>query len=263
VIGTTLIWAALGCSVGAMSAAAESPQVPRTAQGLADFNGIWQALNEANWGLEAGAASAGPVQELGAAYAAPPRLGVVEGGEIPYQPWAAEQRDENFEHRLERDPEIRCFLPGVPRATYMPHPFQIFQSDEHVMLAYQYRGALRTVYMRDHQPPPAPSWMGWSNGWYEDDTLVVESTGFNGLTWFDRAGNFHSEDLKVVERFTHLGPDALLYEATVEDPSVFTRPWTISMPLYRRLEQNARVMEFKCMEFAEDLLYGDLARPEE
>lgn len=230
---------------------------------MPDFNGIWQALNEANWGLEARAASAGPVEALGAAYAAPPSLGVVQGGEIPYQPWAAEQRHENYAHRLERDPEVKCYLPGVPRATYMPHPFQIIQSEEHVMLIYQYRGALRTVYMADHQPPPAPSWMGWSNGWYEDDSLVIETTGFNGLNWFDRSGNFHSEDLKVIERFTHLGPDAMLYEATIEDPNVFTRPWTISMPLYRRLEQDARIMEYKCVEFAEELLYGDLARPEE
>lgn len=238
-------------------------EVPRTAQGTPDFNGIWQTFSEANWGLEPGAAEAGPVMELGAAYAAPPRLGVVQGGRIPYQPWAAEQRDDNYAHRLERDPEIRCYLPGVPRATYMPHPFQIVQGDGHLLMFHQYRGALRTINLEDHSEAPVPSWMGWSNGWFEDDTLVVETAGFNGLAWLDRAGNFASEDMRVVERYRFISPDALLYEATIEDPSVFTEAWTISLPLYRRLEENAEVMEFKCMEFAEELLYGDLARPPE
>jgi len=252
------------CLPGAQTAVAQAAEfeTPRTAEGLPDFNGVWQALNEANWGLEGRAASASPVLELGAAYAAPPSLGVVEGGSIPYQASAAAQRDENFTHRLERDPEVKCYLPGVPRANYMPHPFQIIQGDGDIIMAYQYRGAVRTIYMDEHQPAPAPTWMGWSNGRFEGDTLVVENTDFNGLTWFDRAGNFHSENLRVVERYTHISPDALMYEATIEDPSVFTRPWTISMPLYRRLEENAQVLEFKCQEFVEDLLYGEFAKPE-
>ncbi|HEX7079625.1 MAG TPA: hypothetical protein VF329_01250 [Gammaproteobacteria bacterium] len=257
---------AVVCSAPAFDTAvaqSESFEAPRTASGAPDFNGVWQALNEANWGLEGHAAYAGPVLELGAAYATPPSRGFVEGGTIPYQPWAAKQRDENFAHRLERDPEVKCYLPGVPRATYMPHPFQIIQSDSHIMIAYQYRGAVRTIYMKDHKPAPVPSWMGWSNGRFEGDSLVVETTGFNGMTWFDRAGNFHDENLRVVERFTHLSPNHLMYEATIEDPTVFTRPWTIRMPLYRRVEQNAQIMEFKCMVFVEDLLYGDLAKPEQ
>lgn len=186
-----LTFAACGASALAWAGDFEPP---RTASGQADFNGIWQTLSEANWGLEPRAAEAGPVMDLGAAYARPPSLGVVEGGEIPYQPWAKEQRDENFTNRLELDPEVKCYLPGVPRATYMPHPFQIIQGDEHIMLLYRYRGAVRTVNMKDHGPAPAPSWMGWSNGWFEGDTLLVETTGFNGMAWFDRAGNFHSED---------------------------------------------------------------------
>jgi hypothetical protein len=238
-------------------------ELPRTADGRPDFNGIWQAMNEANWGLEPRAAAAGPSRELGAAYAEPPSLGVVRGGTIPYQAWALEQRNDNHAHRLERDPEVKCYLPGVPRATYMPHPFQILQGEEHVMLLYRYRGAVRTVNMKDHAPAPAPSWMGWSNGWYEGDSLVVETSGFNGMTWLDRAGNFHGENLRVIERFTHISDDALQYEATITDPDVFTRSWTISMPLYRRLEPNAELLEFKCVEFVEDLIYGDLAKPEE
>jgi hypothetical protein len=236
---------------------------PRTADGRPDFNGIWQTVNEANWGLEGRAAAEGAVPEAGATYAIPPSIGVVDGDLIPYRPEALTQRDENFADRLARDPEVKCYLPGVPRATYMPHPFQIIQGDEHIMIVHQYRGAVRTIHMRDHQPAPAPSWMGWSNGRFEGDTLVVETTGFNGLAWLDRAGNFHSDGLRVVERFTHIGNDALRYEATIEDPAVFTRPWTISMPIYRRLEADARILDFKCMEFVEELLYGDLAKPEE
>jgi len=258
---TALILLAACCVSAALAAEDDVP--PRTAAGLPDFNGIWQTMGDANWGLEPRAAAAGPVLELGAAYAPPPSVGYVVGGAIPYQEWALEQRDENYAHRLERDPEIKCYLPGVPRATYMPHPFQIIQSDEHVMLLYSYRGAVRTVHMKEHKPAPVPSWMGWSNGWYEGDTLVVETTGFNGMTWLDRAGNFHSEKLRVVERFTHVTDDVLEYEATIEDPDVFTRPWTIEMPLYRRLEPNAELLEFNCVEFVEDLIYGDLAKPEE
>jgi hypothetical protein len=236
---------------------------PRTADGRPDFNGIWQTMNEANWGLEGRAAAEGAVLEAGATYAIPPSTGVVDGDFIPYRPEALAVRDENFADRLARDPEVKCYLPGVPRATYMPHPFQIIQGDEHIMIVYQYRGAVRTINMRDHQPAPAPSWMGWSNGRFEGDTLVVETTGFNGLAWLDRSGNFASDGLRVVERFRHLSNEALSYEATIEDPAVFTRPWTIRMPVYRRLEPDARILDFKCMEFVEELLYGDLARPEE
>jgi hypothetical protein len=252
----------VACCASNMLAAGER-EPPRTADGRPDFNGIWQAMNEADWGLEPRPAMAGPVLELGAAYAAPPSLGVVQGGTIPYQEWALAQREENYAHRLERDPEVKCYLPGVPRATYMAHPFQVIQSDEHVMMLYRYRGAVRTVYMKDHVPAPAPSWMGWSNGWFEGDTLVVETAGFNGLTWLDRAGNFHGENLRVIERFTHISEDALRYEAMITDPDVFTRSWTISMPLYRRLEQNAELLELKCVELVEELIYGDLAKPEE
>ena len=241
--------------------AAQAPAgPPRTADGKPNLNGIWQAMNEANWDIQAHVASAGPVSALGGAYAVPPGLGVVEGGEIPYQPAAAEQKKKNFADRLTLDPEIKCYLPGVPRGMYMPYPFQIIQSQKHIMMVFEYAGGLRTIYMDNHQEAPADSWMGWSNGRWDGDTLVVDSTGFIGQTWFDRSGNFHSEALRVVERFSVLTPDALLYEATIEDPKVFTRPWKMSMPLYRRLEKNAQLMEFKCVEFAEELMYGHLRK---
>jgi hypothetical protein len=162
---------------------------------------------------------------------------------------------------MELDPEVKCYLPGVPRAMYMPYPFQIVQSPKHVMMAFEFAGALRTVYMDEHKPEPADSWMGWSNGHWEGDTLVIDTRGFNDLSWFDRAGNFHSEALHVVERITPRSADTLNYEATIEDPNVFTRPWTISMPLYRRVERDARILEIRCVEFVEDLIYGHLKKP--
>lgn len=243
---------------------------PRTPDGKSDLNGIWQALNEANYDIEAhvarpalalrpgpyGPVPAPPVLALGAVGAVPPGVGVVEGDGIPYQPWAAAKKKENQEHWLDRDPEIKCFSPGVPRATYLPYPFQIFHSAKAVFIAYEYAGTVRNIYLKDPGPPPAESWMGQSVGRWEGDTLVVDVTGFNDLSWFDRAGNFHSDALHVVERYTLTSPDHLLYEATIEDPKVFTRPWKVSMPLYRRLEKNAQLMDFKCVEFVEELMYG-------
>jgi hypothetical protein len=184
---------------------------------------------------------------------------VVEGS-IPYTPEALAKRKENFANRLKLDPENKCYLPGVPRATYMPFPFQIIQSQKHIMIVHEFAGAVRTIYMDDHKEAPADSWMGWSNGRWEGATLVVDTTGFNGQTWLDRAGNHHSEALHVVERFSARGPDALNYEVTIEDPKVFTRPWKMAMPLYRRLEKNAQIMEFRCVEFAEDSIYGHLSK---
>jgi hypothetical protein len=245
----------------AASAQAPAYRAPRAPDGKASLNGIWQALNTANWDIEAHSAGPGVARELGAIAAVPGGLGVVEGGEIPYRPEALARRKENYANRLRLDPEIRCYLPGVPRATYMPFPFQIMQSQKHIMIVHEYAGAVRTIYMDNHTEAPADSWMGWSNGHWEGDTLVVDTTGFNDRSWFDRAGNFHSEALHVVERFTPRSAETLTYEATIEDPNVFTRPWKMSMPLYRRVERNARLMEFRCVEFVEDLIYGHLRKP--
>ncbi len=235
-------------------------KAPRTADGHADLNGIWQALNTANWDLEAHGAGPGPVAALGAAYATPPGQSVVEGGQIPYLPAAAAKRKENFANRLRADPEIKCYLPGVPRATYIPQPFQIIQDPKSIMIAYQYAGAVRTIPMDNPGSAPTAGWMGWSAGHWEGETLVVDVTGFNEDTWFDRAGNFHSDALHVIERYTPRSPDTLFYEATIEDPKVFARPWKIAMPLYRRVESNAQLLEFRCVEFSEELIYGHLRK---
>jgi hypothetical protein len=235
-----------------------------------DLNGLWQALNEANWDIQAHAAQPGPPQ-FGALFAEPAGPGIVEGNEIPYQPWALAKKKENLEKRLTRvnadgvrmeppDPESKCYLPGVPRATYMPYPFQIVQGNNSMIIAYEFASASRIVFLDKAESAPAPSYMGWSVGHWEGDTLVISVTDFNDKTWFDRAGNFHSDALHVVERYTPASPDVLRYEATIEDPKVFTRPWKMSFPLYRRLDRNAQFLEFKCVPFSEELVYGHLRK---
>jgi hypothetical protein len=211
---------------------------PRTPQGQPDLQGIWQALNTAAWNIEDHSASLG----------VPAGRAVVEGGAIPYQPWALEKRNENYANRATLDPENNCLLSGVPRVTYMPYPFQIVQQADKVNILYEYNHSLRHIYMNGNPHPDGPInwWMGDSRGSWDGNTLVVDVVHFTGETWFDRAGNFHSEALHVVERYTPMSPDHLLYEATIEDPAVFTRPWKMSMTLYRRMESNPELLEYEC-----------------
>jgi hypothetical protein len=223
-----------------------------------DLSGIWQALNTANWELEAHTAEAGPIPSLGALLAIPPGPGYVVGGTIPYLPAALEQRNTNRAQRWSADPEIKCYMPGVPRANYMPYPFQIIQGADTLLFSYEFADAVRTIYMSDPGPAPAISWMGWNVGHWEDTTLVVEVSAQHAATWLDRSGNYHSNTLHVTERYTPAGKDLLLYEATVEDPEIFSEPWTIRMPLYRLKEGNAQLMEFKCIPFAEHALYDGI-----
>lgn len=248
--------------------------LPRLASGQPDLNGIWQAMGNAHWDIEPHMPRAAlqmrpgpvvpvPAEEvlaLGALGSVPSGMGIVEGGEIPYLPEAGEVRRENRENYLERDPAIKCYLPGVPRANYQPFPFQIFQSDSQFFITYEFAGADRHIYLEDPGPPEVDTWMGQSVGRWEGDTFVVNVSGFNGQTWFDRAGNHHSYQLAVEERWTMLGPDHLLYEATMEDPLTYSRPWTISLVLYRNIDPDARLGQFKCVEFVEELMYGDLRR---
>ena len=256
--------------IGVFALAQQAPLVPRSADDKHDLNGIWQALNEANYDLEMhnarpalalrsgpyGPVPAAQVLSLGAVGAVPPGMGVVEGGEIPYRPAMLTQRKENQKSWLTADPEIKCYLPGVPRATYMPYPFQILQNGSAIFIAYEYAGAVRNLYFKDPGPPPVDSWMGQSVAHWEGETLVVDVKGFNDQTWFDRSGNFHSDMLHVVERYTRTSPDVISYEATIEDPKTFTRPWKMKMALYRRQEPNAQLLDFKCAEFVEELMYG-------
>jgi hypothetical protein len=242
--------------------------------GHPNFSGVWSVMNTANWDIEPHLARAalelrpGPVVPvpakailaLGAVGSVPAGMGVVEGGKIPYTAEALAKKQDNQKHYLERDPEVKCYLPGVPRANYMALPFQIVQSAKTMLFTYEYDGGVRDVLFSDPGPAPIDSWMGQSVGKWEGDTLVLIVTGQNDSTWFDRAGNFHSGDMKVVERWTMLNENTIHYEAEITDPATFTRPWKMSMLMYRRLGDDARLQQFKCVEFVEELLYGDLRK---
>ena len=242
--------------------AQRSGEIPRLPGGRPNFSGVWQSFTTANWNILTHGASAGPA-EYGSLLATPPGLGIVEGDRIPYLPAAAEQQRRNYENRWTDDPEVKCYMPGVPRANYMPYPFQIFHSDNHMLFAYQFAGAARIINLRERQPSAIDSWMGISNASWDGDTLVVEVSGFNGQAWLDRAGNHASYALRVTERYTLAGPDAIDYEAELEDPQTFSEPWKISFTLLRHPGPEAHLMEFKCVEFTEDLLYGEYYKRDE
>ena len=225
-----------------------TPGLPRAQDGRPNLQGIWQTMNTAAW----------DILDHSAWLGVPAGQSVVEGGEIPYQPWAAAQQQENFENRLTADPEAQCFLPGVPRATYMPFPFEIFQSPNYVAIVYEYVQATRIIYTDGSAHPDGIDfWMGDSRGHYEGDTLVVDVTNLNDQTWFDKAGNFHSDALHVVERYTPVDRYVMRYEVMIEDPKVFTRPWTMKMFLYRHREEHFQLLEYACHAYAYEETYGE------
>jgi hypothetical protein len=250
-----LVIGGVALALSAVSNAQE--KVPRTPNGKPDLNGIWQAMGSANWNLEPHNAEAGAVVAYGALGAIPGGLGVVEGGRIPYKPEALKKRDENKANWLQRDPLVKCFLPGVPRATYLPQPFQIVQEPNTMLITYEFAGADRIVYLnKPNSQSQVDAWMGYNLGHWEGDTLVIDVTGQMEDSWLDSAGNFHGPSMKVQERYTPMGANVLMYEAIITDNDVFTKPWKISMPLYRRLDKNMQLLDFKCVEFVEELLYG-------
>jgi len=231
--------------------------------GRPDLNGLWQANSTAYWNLEAHSAADLPqFPQLGAIAAIPAGISYVDSpdGKIPYLPAALAQRDENRAGWPSTDPEARCYMPGIPRATYMPYPFYIMQGTGDILFAYEFATANRVVNMDEAETALVPTWMGTSNGHWDGDTLVIEVTGNNELAWYDRAGNYRSTSAKVTERYTKVSDDRIDYEATIEDPELYSRPWTIRLPLYRRAEEGAQMLEFKCVPFAEELIYGDLVK---
>jgi hypothetical protein len=238
---------------------------PDRIAGRPNLNGIYQAINSANWNLEDHSASATSFWQLGAIFAIPAGQSVItdNNGTIPYTPAGLKKRTENQAGWPKTDPEAKCYMPGLPRANYMPYPFQIVQGNKDILFVYEYASSNRIVHMSNHTEAPVDSWMGWSNGKWDGDTLVIEVTGNNDQTWFDRAGNHHSDALKVTERYSLMGDNHIQYQATMEDPKTFSRPWRINLPLYRRMEPNVQLLEFKCVEFSEELLYGDLKKKTE
>jgi hypothetical protein len=235
---------------------------PERINGHPNLNGIWQAAGHAEWNLEAHSAEQLPdFWRLGAFGAIPAGQSVVVGGKIPYRPEMLEQREANRAGWPKTDPAAACYLPGIPRANYMPFPFQIVQGDGDILFVYPFAKANRAVHMSNHvDMAPVDQWMGWSNGRWDGDTLVITVNSNDDRTWFDRAGNFHSNQMVVTERFTLIDDSHMQYEATIDDPVVFTEPWTIRLPLYRILEPNAELLEFNCVEFSELLLYGEFLK---
>ena len=255
----------LSLSILLQPALAQQRGRPERIGGKPNLNGIWQAANEAHWNLEGHSAEslAELASKMGAIAAIPAGNSVVVGGTIPYLPEALAKRAENRAGWPAADPEAKCYMPGIPRATYMPYPFQIVQGEGDIILfSYTYANANRPVFMRDHQRAPVDLWMGRSNGSWDGDTLVIEVNSNIENTWLDRAGNHHSSAMVVTERYTLVDEHVLQYEATIEDPETFSRPWTIRMPLYRRAEENARLLEFNCVKFSEPLLYGEFESPD-
>jgi hypothetical protein len=235
-------------------------RAPRAFDGHADLSGIYEAMNSANWDLEDHSPQPGTMWQTGAIGAEPAGQTVIEGGTIPYLPAALEKKKANFAARRTSDPEAKCYMPGIPRANYMPYPFQIVQTPRGIMFIYEFASANRLVNMGKPEEALTDTWMGTNYGHWEGDTLVVDVTGLNGLAWLDRAGDFATKNVHVVERFTRTDPYHLMYEATIEDSAVFSRPWKISMPLYRKIDKGAQLLEFKCVEFAEQLLYGQYTK---
>ena len=237
VLWVTAIMIVLPAGAGQTQTAAPG----RTPDGHPDLQGVWQVLTTAAWNI----------QDHHAELGVPAGRGVVEGNNLPYQPWALARRDENRASRRAADPEAKCYQPGVPRVTYMPFPFRIVQQVDQVTILYEYIHAVRNVYMNSEHPRgPIEWWMGDSRGRWEGDTLVIDAVHFTDQTWLDRSGNFHSEELHVVERYTRAGPDHIRYEATIEDSKVFTRPWKMAMTLYRRTEPETELMEYECYMYA-------------
>ncbi len=244
-------------------AAAQSGEIPRTPSGKPDLSGIWQAMTSAHYDVEPHAASEGPHPGLmGALSATPAGLGIVEGGRIPYNEQSLRVRDVNKASALENDPLTKCYMPGVPRANYMPFPFQIVQSEGVILMAYEVAESNRIVYVDQPElESQVDAWMGHSNAHWEGDTLIVRVSGQMPDTWFDRSGNHHSYEMVVEERWTLIGADHVQYEATITDPNTFTAPWSISFPLYRHVADNMQLLEFKCAEFSEEFLYGEWRKP--
>jgi len=232
---------AAGSTSCSRSPADAAPSIPRTAEGKPNFQGIWQVRNRASYDLEGHVARQGM----------PAGTSVVQGGLIPYQPWAATKRAENAAARATADPVAGCHLPGVPRIMYMEFPFQIFQTPEHIAMTFEWSLVHRRISMSGTPPEDITFWMGDSRGRWEGDTLVVDVRHHNDQTWFDMAGNFHSEALQLVERYTLVDADTINYEVTVEDAKVFTRPWTMTMRLHRVTDE-ARIFEYQCQSEAEE-----------
>ncbi len=223
----------LACAVAAVAtvASGQSYQPPRTADGQPDLQGIWEVRTSPDKDLEK---AKGVIIEP-------------KNGKIPYLPAALAKKKENDKNSATADPLGKCYMPGVPRINLLSYPLQIFQTPGQIAIAYEYIHNWRNIYLkRDKHLDGIDFWQGDSIGHWDGNTLVVDVGDFNDETWFDKAGDYHSDELHVVERYTRTGPDTLQYEATIEDPKTFSMPWTIKADLHRKTQPNVRLMEYEC-----------------
>jgi hypothetical protein len=243
----TISIAFLCLPMAVFSQTASTPQIPRTADGKPDLSGFWQVIGSADWNIQDHSAEKG----------IPAGQGIVVGNEIPYQPWAAAKKKENYQKRATDDPEVKSYVPGVPRVTYTPFPFQIVQTPNEIAVLYEYVHGVRHLYTNGSQHPSGhiDFWLGDSRGHWEGDTLVVDVTDFDERSWFDHVGNFHSDALHVVERYTLVDADHIDYEATIEDPKVFTKPWKIDTIIYRHKEKNFQLLDYEGYAFDYEQYY--------
>ena len=242
IITTIALSTALMAAPPGTPTSSQQQGLPRTADGKPDLEGIWQASSTA----------AADLQDHVAGLNMLAGRSVVAGNVIPYQPWASSRKAENFRNRQTADPLSKCYIPGVPRVMYLDFPFQIFQTPKVIAMTFEWELDYRLVYT-DGTPHPtdADFWMGESRGHWEGDTLVVDVANINDKTWFDMAGDFHSDALHVVERYHMTDHDTIQYEATMEDSKVFTKPWSIHIALHRRTDRD-RLFEYSCQSEIEE-----------
>ncbi len=229
----------VGCVIAGAVVLWAAPQIPRTADGRPNLQGYWQVRGRPGENLE--------------------RSGIVVGGKIPYLPAAAERRAKHAAEKATLDPVSHCYIPGVPRIMYMEWPFQILQTKDHLAMLFEWSLDYRLIFTdgSPHYTPFTP-FMGDARGRWEGDTFVVDVTSLNDRTWFDPTGTFHSDALHVVERYTMLSPDTIRYDATMEDPQVFARAWTLTVLLSRQRRVD-RIREFHCQAEKEER-NGDFER---
>jgi len=214
---------------------------PRTSDGLPDLEGIWQP--RANGAMYSVLPHPG-----GFFLGTESKEGVVEGGALPYQPWAAAQVKELTQH-MEFDPTGHCHYEGIPHAMYFS--FQLVETPKFIAVMHENMHAWRIVYMDGSHPKDYWAWMGDSRGHWEGSTLVVDVANNNDKSVFDMAGHFHSDALHVVERFIPVDRDTIRYEATIDDSKVFTRPWKMAFNL-KRAPKDYMFLESGCFEDERD-----------
>jgi hypothetical protein len=221
---------------------------PRTRENTPDFRGYWRSRNNnAAYNIEPAEATFGIPASAGHIIDTPDGL-------IPYQPWALARRNELRGKGFD-DPQAHCAPSGAPRKNLTLFGWKIIQPPGHVLFVYESMHDYRIIPTngRPHISPHIKLWHGDPVGRWEGDTLVVDYRNLNGRHWFDMSGNFQSEHIHVVERYTMYDTNAILFEARIEDETMYTRPWTLAFAIERNTEEGYYQIEYACHEGERDL----------